>query len=61
MAPAQHWALTELAKQPRFTVWYVMQIPTAGLIWTDMRYPDSITELTEAEYRALVAAWWAGS
>lgn len=54
-------ALTDLALEPRFTVWYLQLWKSGEIAWADMYHPESICVITRNEYRERLRTWWENS
>lgn len=59
LTDGQHKVLSDLAREPRVTVWYC-QLHEGGLFWADMLFEaESLALITVAEYQDRFRAWWA--
>lgn len=61
--PAQAMVLRDLAGLPRCTVWFVRRVPNGRIGWMEYRpgAPQLEEIITEREYKARFAAWWANA
>lgn len=60
MSAAQRALLTDLAKEPRFTVWFLMKMNEGEIVWSDF-LSLSPEIITAEQYRERLREWWDNS